>query len=393
MKPFFYDVTLRDGNQALRKSWDFSEKEIIFKQLVKLGVQGIEVGFASASDKDFKACEHLAKQAPSHIVISSLSRAVKREIELSYLAIKHAPKHRVHIVFPVSDFAIENILKISRRQVIQIVLDSVSYARKLVGKKGEVQFSGEHFGDCLHSVEFALEVFRTAVDSGADIINLPNTVERTRPKFFWDMAKEVIQKIQRETTFSVHTHNDLGMATAVTVESFFLGIKQLETSLNGLGERAGNTNIYEVAVALLNSGVEVDLNFSEIQNTANLISRMSNIPIHEKAPLIGSDVFAHRSGIHQDGVLKTQHLKKSAYGAIDPVLIGRNTGHSIEITSQSGSGAIKSILEKQGIFLEDEDLYRLQKDTKNYSDLIQKELNEEEMICFYREWSKQLVEK
>jgi 2-isopropylmalate synthase len=382
MKPFFYDVTLRDGNQALKKSWDFFEKEIIFKQLIKLAVQGIEVGFASASEKDFKACEHLAKLAPDNIVISSLSRAVNKEIELSYKAIKHAKKYRLHIVFPVSEFAIKEILKISHKEVLEKVQSAVSYAKNLVGDLGEVQFSGEHFGDCIDSTDFAIEVFQKAIDAGADIINLPNTVERYRPKLFWDMIETVQKKINRKTKFSVHTHDDLGMATAVTVESYFLGIEQLETSLNGLGERAGNTNLFEVACALYNSGVDVDLNFSEIMNTANLISKMSGIAIHEKAPLIGSDVYSHRSGIHQDGVLKTQHLKKSAYGAIDPSFIGRVDGHNISITSQSGSGAIQSILKEAGIKISDSRMKEFQVEVKNYSDFLGHELTNEELIAF-----------
>lgn len=242
--PFFYDVTLRDGNQALRKPWNMQEKEIVFHQLVKMGVQGIEVGFASASESDFKSCEHLAK--------------------------------------------------------------------------------------------------------------------------------------------IVHTHNDLGMATATTVESYFKGVTQIETSLNGLGERAGNTNLYEVACALYNCGVEVDLNFFEIYSTATLVSQMSGIPIHEKSPLIGSDVFAHRSGIHQDGVSKTKHLKKSAYGAIDPLFIGRKEGHRITFTSQSGGGAIKAILFENGISISEEEVIQLQPFLKKYSDELGRDLIDADILELHK---------
>ncbi len=383
MKPQFYDVTLRDGNQALKKSWDLSSKEIIFKQLLKLGVNGIEVGFASASKKDFEACKHLAKISNENVVISSLSRANENEILISYDAIKFAKKHRIHIVYPVSDFAIQNILKIPYKQVLENVKRTVSFAKSLLNEDGEVQFSGEHFGDSLESVDFQAEVFQTAFDAGAKILNLPNTVERYRPKTFWDMIVSVKEKISREAIYSVHTHNDLGMATAVTVESFFLGVTQLETSLNGLGERAGNTNIFEVAIALHNSGVELDLNLEEIFPTAELISKMSGIPIHEKAPLIGEDVFSHRSGIHQDGVLKTNHLKKNAYGAIDPKLIGRTDGHKITITSQSGSKAMIEILKQNGIDISKIDISKLQVELKNYSDALDHELNDEEVVNFY----------
>ena len=381
-KPFFYDVTLRDGNQALRKPWNLSEKEIIFKQLVKLGVQAIEVGFASASESDFKACEHLAKIAPKDIVISSLSRAKKSEIEISWNAIKHAARPRIHIVYPVSSFAIEHMLKISNEKVIENVKEAVSFARSLAGSRGEVQFSGEHFGDCVDTQEFAIEVFQAAIDSGANVINLANTVERYRPMIFLEMIEKVVKGLHGNITISVHTHNDLGMATATTVESYFKGVTQIETSLNGLGERAGNTNLFEVACALYNCGEWVDLNMEEIYPTALIVSKMSGIPIHEKAPLIGSDVFAHRSGIHQDGVNKTKHLKKSAYGAIDPKVIGREDGHRITFTSQSGGGAIKSILSEKGVSFSEREINELQPILKKYSDEIGRELTISDVVYF-----------
>ncbi|HMV43552.1 MAG TPA: LeuA family protein [Leptospiraceae bacterium] len=387
-KPFFYDVTLRDGNQALRKPWNLLEKEIIFKQLVKLGVNAIEVGFASASESDFNACEHLAKIAPENTVISSLSRAKNHEIDLSWAAIRHANQPRIHIVYPVSSFAIQNMLKISNEEVIQNVTKAVSYARTLAGTKGSVQFSGEHFGDCIDTVEFAIEVFKSAVKAGADVINLANTVERYRPMIFIQMIEEVVKELKDKAIISVHTHNDLGMATATTVESFFTGVTQIETSLNGLGERAGNTNLFEVACALYNCGESIDLNLNEIYPTAQLVAKMSGIPIHEKAPLIGSDVFSHRSGIHQDGVNKTKHLKKSAYGAIDPTLIGRTDGHRITFTSQSGGGAIKSILSANGIHFSDEDISSLQPILKKHSDEIGRELVEEEVVQFAKKIQK-----
>jgi 2-isopropylmalate synthase len=230
--------------------------------------------------------------------------------------------------------------------------------------------------------EFAIEVFQAAIDSGANVINLANTVERYRPMIFLEMIEKVVKGLRGDITISVHTHNDLGMATATTVESYFKGVTQIETSLNGLGERAGNTNLFEVACALYNCGERVDLNMEEIFPTATLVSRMSGIPIHEKAPLIGSDVFAHRSGIHQDGVNKTKHLKKSAYGAIDPSVIGREDGHRITFTSQSGGGAIKSILSEKGISFSDRDISELQPILKNYSDEIGRELTIADVLVF-----------
>ncbi|PJZ67583.1 2-isopropylmalate synthase [Leptospira wolffii] len=368
--PFFMDVTLRDGNQALRKPWNLEEKEIIFRQLLKLGVQGIEVGFASASKQDFDACTHLASLAPENVAISSLSRAVEKEIDLSWEAIRRAPRPRIHIVYPVSDFTIRNVLGISEAQVKENIVRAVSYARKLAGNFGEVQFSGEHFGDALENMEFAIEAFRAALDAGADVVNLPNTVERYRPYLFVAMVRKVAETLPHGTNLSVHTHNDLGMATATTVESFFAGATQLETALNGLGERAGNTNTYEVAIALHNCGVKVDLNLQAIYETSRIVSRMSGVPIHEKAPLIGEDVVAHRSGIHQDGVSKTKELKKGAYRAFDANLIGRPEGDRIAFTSQSGKSAVYEILIQSGIEVTKEEAALLQPVLKNRSEEI-----------------------
>ncbi|ULH29621.1 2-isopropylmalate synthase LeuA2 [Leptospira weilii] len=366
--PFFMDVTLRDGNQALRKPWDLDQKETIFKQLLKLGVQGIEVGFASSNSQEFKACSHLSSIAPDNVVISSLSRAVEKEIETSWKAIRHASKPRIHIVYPISAFTIQNVLKLSPEKVLEKISESVSFAKSLVGSKGEVQFSGEHFGDSLENLDFAVEAFRTALNYGADIINLPNTVERYRPWLFVSMVKTVCNMLPENAKISVHTHNDLGMATATTVESYFSGAVQLETALNGLGERAGNTNTYEVAIALHNCGVDVPLNLSAIYETSRLVSYLSEIPIYEKAPLIGEDVISHRSGIHQDGVAKTRHLSKGAYRAFDATLIGRSEGDRIEFTSQSGRSAIFCILKDAGEDITLEQAGRLQPILKKISE-------------------------
>ncbi|WP_406600502.1 2-isopropylmalate synthase LeuA2 [Leptospira sanjuanensis] len=366
--PFFMDVTLRDGNQALRKPWNLDQKETIFKQLLKLGVQGIEVGFASSNDQEFEACSHLSSIAPDNVVISSLSRAVEKEIEISWKAIRHAPKPRLHIVYPISAFTIQNVLKLSPEKVLERISESVAYAKSLVGSSGEVQFSGEHFGDALENLDFAVEAFRTALNYGADVVNLPNTVERYRPWLFVSMVKAVTNALPEDTKISIHTHNDLGMATATTVESYFSGAVQLETALNGLGERAGNTNTYEVAIALHNCGVNVPLNFSAIYETSRLVSYLSEVPIYEKAPLIGEDVISHRSGIHQDGVAKTRHLQKGAYRAFDAGLIGRPEGDRIEFTSQSGRSAVFCILKDAGEDITLEQAGRLQPILKKISE-------------------------
>ncbi len=358
-KPFFYDITLRDGNQALKKPWNTEQKEVVFKELVKLGVQAIEVGFSGSSDMDFEACHHLASIAPDNVVIAGLARAVEKDIIKVADALKPAARPRIHTFIAMSPFNMKYVLKKDPLDVRKTAVNAVKYAKELIGEKGEVQFSVEHFGDCAENLDFVIESLQECVEAGASVINLPNTVERTRPFAFVRMVETVKKALPQGIMLSVHNHNDLGMAVATTVESFFAGAGQLECSLNGLGERAGNTSIYEVAVALHNCGVEVPLNLSRIYETAILTAEMSNIPIYEKAPLIGEDVLAHRSGIHQDGALKTQKMKKGAYRPIHPSLIGRDDAEKYGFTSQSGKTALYEIIKAKGYPITVEETLRL----------------------------------
>ena len=385
-KPIFFDVTLRDGNQALRKPWNTEEKKMVFQKLIELNVHGAELGFASASSTDYEACSTLSKIAPESMVVSSLSRAVEREIDLSYQAIKSAFKPRIHIVFPVSKIAIEKVLRIDCTTAKEKALNAIRFARKIISNKTEIQFSGEHFGDSEDNLEFVIDLFSSAIKEGVNVINLPNTVERTRPFHFTSMVENVIKELSSEAIFSVHTHNDLGMATATTVESYYVGVTQLEVTLNGLGERAGNTNLYEVACALKNCGEQIDLNMEKFFEVAQFVSKMTSIPISEKAPIIGKDIFSHRSGIHQDGVIKTKKDLKNIYGAFSPETVGHESGHSIFFTSQSGSSAIVDILKQKNIRVSNENLNSFQLYLKRKSDEQNKSFGEDEIINIYNEY-------
>lgn len=347
-QPFFYDITLRDGNQSLKKPWNTKEKEIIFGHLLALGVQGVEVGFSAASDMDFAACNHLAKIAPDNVVISGLARAIEGDIIKVADAIQVCARPRIHTFIAMSPFNMKYVLNKRPDQIQKIAVEAVEFAKKTIGNKGEVQFSVEHFGDCMENIDFVIDSVKKVVKAGATIINLPNTVERTRIKTFVDMVEQVYAALPREVAISVHCHNDLGMATAATVESYFAGAFQLECCLNGLGERAGNTSLYEVAIALHNSGVDVPLDLSQIYELALIVADMSRLSIYEKAPLIGPDALAHRSGIHQDGAIKTKDMEKGAYRPIHPSLIGRKDDEKLGFTSQSGKTAVFEIISSAG---------------------------------------------
>ena len=350
-QPFFYDITLRDGNQSLKKPWNLQEKEFIFNKLVDFGVQAIEAGFPAASQMDFDAVKRLSQIAPSNIVISSLARAVENDILTGIEAIKGCAKPRLHTFIAMSPFNMRYVLNKTPEQVRKTAIEAVTFANqkiKEINPNGEVQFSIEHFGDCLENLDYVIDTLQDIVNAGATTINLPNTVERTRIKTFVDMVEQVYNALPKDITIAVHCHNDLGMATAATVESYFAGATQLECCLNGLGERAGNTNMYEVAVALHNCNIDVPLNLSEIYELALVVSEMSKVPVPEKAPLIGLEALAHRSGIHQDGAVKTKDMEKGAYRPIHPTLIGRKDDEKIGFTSQSGKTAVFEIIKNAG---------------------------------------------
>ncbi len=382
-RPFFYDVTLRDGNQALRQPWNVEEKEKVFRQLLKLGVQGIEAGYAGASDLDFEAVSHLAQLAPANVVFSSLARAVPRDIERAAEAVRAAPRPRIHTFIGLSPFAMENVLRMPPEKVAQKAVEAVALCKDLLDGRGDVQFSAEHFGDSVENLDFVIDTFHRVIEAGATVINLPNTVERYRPMVFVDMVRRVVEALPKEITVAVHTHNDLGMATATTVESFFAGATQLECALNGLGERAGNTNLYEVAVAIHNCGVENPLNMREIYETALQMAEWSRVAIYEKAPLVGADVVAHRSGIHQDGAAKTKGMKKGAYRAVEGDLIGRGESDRVVFTSQSGKSAVYEIVKALGLPITLEEAALLQPVLKAKSEEKGGELENAEILEAY----------
>jgi len=357
-KPFFFDSTLRDGNQALRKPWNLQEKEFVFNLLMKLGIQAIEVGYAGSCDMEFETCKHLSSIANENTMVCSLARTVERDINFAYEAIKDAHKPRIHTFITLSPFNMKYVLQKDPADVRKIAIDAVRHAKSLMNGKGDVQFSVEHFGDCIDNMPFVIDTLKEVVEAGATTINLPNTVERTRPMDFVRRVEQVVNELPKDIIVAVHCHNDLGMATATTVESFFAGATQIEGCLNGLGERAGNTNLYEVAIALHNSGVEVPLNLREIYETALVIAEKSGVPIYEKAPLIGPDSLSHRSGIHQDGAFKTKDMDKGAYRPIHPSLIGRDD-EKVGFTSQSGKTAVYEIITNAGYPITMEEAIRI----------------------------------
>lgn len=346
VKPFFYDITLRDGNQSLKKPWSLKEKLFIFEKIKELNIPAVEAGFPIASKMDFECCKELANIAQDTL-ISVLARTKEADIDKALEAIKNAKKPRIHTFVTLSPFHMEHVLNKKPDDVALAAINAVEYAYnnlKKINPTGDIEFSVEHFGDCSTNLDFVIDVLKEIVNKGATTINLPNTVERYRPFVFLEMVKKVKNNLPENVIISLHNHNDLGMATATTVEGFFAGAKQLECCLNGLGERAGNTDFNQVVVALHNNGVETGINLNKLYETTLTISQMSKVKIYEKAPLVGPEALAHRSGIHQDGAIKTKDMEFGAYRPIHPDLIGRYDDEKIGFTSQSGKTAIYDII-------------------------------------------------
>lgn len=384
-KPFFYDITLRDGNQSLKKPWQLSEKQFIFEKLKELNVQAVEVGFPASSHMDFQSCRTLADMAGDNLVISALARTVQKDIDSAIESISHASIPRVHTFLTLSPFHMKHVLNKTPDYCAKSAVEAVEYANKKVkkiNKNAQVQFSVEHFGDCGENIDFVIDTLKKVVNAGASVINLPNTVERKRPMAFISLIEKVRDALSEDIIISMHNHNDLGMATATTVEGYFAGAIQLECCLNGLGERAGNTDFAQVAVALYNNGVDVPINLDKIYETSLIISQMSKVQIYEKAPLVGPEALAHRSGIHQDGAIKTKDMDFGAYRPINPSLIGRGDDEKIGFTSQSGKTAIFEIINNAGYPITIQEAVRLTPIVKEASE--QKgELQVDEILDIY----------
>ncbi|WP_161978927.1 2-isopropylmalate synthase [Streptococcus sp. S784/96/1] len=346
----FLDTTLRDGEQTPGVNFSIKEKVAIAKQLEKWGISAIEAGFPAASPDSFEAVRQIAK-AMKTTAVSGLARSVKSDIDACYEAIKEAKYPQMHVFIATSPIHREFKLKKSKEEILKIITEHVSYARS---KVEVVEFSPE---DATRTeLDFLLQVVQTAVDAGATYINVPDTVGFTTPEEYGEIFKFLIENVKsdREIIFSPHCHNDLGMAVANTLSAIKNGAGRIEGTLNGIGERAGNAALEEVAVAL---SIREDyyqassaIVLKETINTAEMVSRFSGIPIPRNKAVVGGNAFSHESGIHQDGVLKNP----LTYEIITPELVGVKR-NSLPLGKLSGRHAfIEKLKELDLEFEEDE---------------------------------------
>ena len=360
-----FDTTLRDGEQSPGASLNLEEKLAIAQQLARLGVDVIEAGFPFASPGDFTAVQRIAQvvggeQGP---IICGLARASKADIKACADAVAPAPRSRIHTFIATSDIHLEHKLRKSRADVLCIVPEMVGYARSLVE---DVEFSCEDAGRS--DPEFLYEVIEAAISAGATTINIPDTVGYTTPTEFGDLIAGINQNVPNinDAVLSVHGHNDLGLAVANFLEAVKQGARQLECTINGIGERAGNASLEELVMALhvrrryYNPffGRDQDsptpltgVRTEEITKTSRLVSNLTGMVVQPNKAIVGANAFAHESGIHQDGVLKN----RLTYEIIDARTVGLSDNR-ISLGKLSGRSAVRARLEELGYDLTREDL-------------------------------------
>lgn len=355
-----FDTTLRDGEQSPGATLNVEEKLEIARQLSRLGVDICEAGFPIASPGDFEAVRRIAEEVGSLVegrkdgrpmVIAGLARANKEDISRAYDAVKAAPRHRIHTFLATSDIHLKHKLRIDREECIDQVIKAVSFARSLCD---DVEFSPEDAGRS--DPEFLVQVLGEAIKAGATTLNIPDTVGYTTPDEFGNLIHYLIRNTpgSDKVVWSVHCHNDLGLATANTLAGIQAGARQAEVTLNGIGERAGNTALEEVVMALTtrpqNFNLTTNIDTTQIARTSHMVSTYTGMVIQPNKAIVGANAFAHEAGIHQDGMLKNHQT----YEIMRPEVVGLNTSKLV-LGKHSGRHAFRAHLHEMGYDNMDDD--------------------------------------
>lgn len=365
-----FDTTLRDGEQAPGASLDAVEKLEIARQLARLGVDVIEAGFPIASPGDAEAVRRIATEV-GHArngarvpIIAALARANPRDIDAAWDAVRGAAKPRIHTFIATSDIHLEHKLKMTRAQVVERVREMVAYAKRYCA---DVEFSPEDAGRS--DPEFLYQVLGVAIQAGATTLNIPDTVGYTMPDEFGTLIANIIKHTPGadRVIISAHCHNDLGLATANTLAAIRAGARQVEVTVNGIGERAGNAALEEVVMALRTRpnvlGVRTGIDTTQIARTSRLVSNYTGIPVQPNKAIIGANAFAHEAGIHQDGILK----HRLTYEIMRPEMIGVAQSNLV-LGKHSGRHALQARLTELGYRLSESDLDQVFRRFKELAD-------------------------
>ena len=359
-----FDTTLRDGEQSPGCSMNLHEKLAIARQLEKLGVDVIEAGFPIASDGDFESVQAIAKEIEGAI-ICGLARTSQKDVERAIQAVEAARHPRIHTFIATSDIHLKHKLRMSREQVLAEVDRAVRQARSAIA---DVEFSAE---DATRSDrDYLVEVFNTAVRAGATTLNVPDTVGYTTPGEYAALIRFLRERVEgaENVVFSVHCHDDLGLAVANSLAALQAGARQVECTVNGIGERAGNTSLEEVVMALKTrsevfDGIDSRIVTQEIYPASRLLSSITGVQVQPNKAIVGDNAFAHEAGIHQDGVLKAA----ITYEIMTPASIGR-ASNELVLGKHSGRHAFRDRLQELGFNVAGEEFERAFKRFKNLAD-------------------------
>ncbi len=370
---FIFDTTLRDGEQVPGCQLNTVEKIEVAKSLELLGVDVIEAGFPISSPGDFNSVVEISK-AVTKPVICALTRAVKKDIEVAAESLKFAKRGRIHTGIGTSYYHINFKLNSTQDEIIERAVEAVKYAKKFVE---DVEFYAEDAGRTEN--EYLARVIEAVVKAGATVLNIPDTTGYTIPEEYGAKIKYLKENVKNidKAVISTHCHNDLGMATANSMAGIMNGARQVEVTMNGIGERAGNTSLEEIAM-ILKSRKDINLstgiNSKRIIKTSRLVSTLMRMPIQPNKAIVGRNAFAHSSGIHQDGVLKN----RENYEIIDPKEVGV-VESSIVLTARSGRAALKHRLEKLGFKLSKAKLETTYEKFLDVADK-KKDINDEDLL-------------
>ncbi|MCP4680888.1 MAG: 2-isopropylmalate synthase, partial [Desulfobacterales bacterium] len=374
-----FDTTLRDGEQSPGASMNTAEKLRLARQLEKLGVDVIEAGFPAASVGDFEAVKLIADKI-RNVQVAALARTSREDIDRAWGAIKDAANPRIHTFIATSDIHMKHKLDMSREQVIDTAIDAVQYAKSFTDN---VEFSSED--GSRSDWDFLCQIFEAAIEAGATTLNLPDTVGYALPDEFARLITYLRANMPNidKAVLSTHCHNDLGLATANTMAGIKAGARQAEVTINGIGERAGNTSLEEVVMGLYTRkdllGLSCRIKTEEIYPSSRLVSMVTGIVVQPNKAIVGANAFAHEAGIHQDGVLKN----RMTYEIMEPRTVGLDTNRLV-LGKHSGRHAFKNKLDELGYDLTKEELDSLFKKFKELADK-RKELVDEDIEALVAE--------
>ena len=373
---YIFDTTLRDGEQVPGCQLNTVEKIQVAKQLEQLGVDVIEAGFPISSPGDFNSVVEISK-AVTWPTICALTRAVEKDIDCAAEALQYAKHKRIHTGIGTSDSHIKYKFNSTREAIIERAVAAVKYARN---KVDEVEFYAEDAGRTDN--EYLAKVVQAVVNAGAKVINIPDTTGYCMPWEFGEKIKYLMEHVDGlqdgRAILSTHCHNDLGMATANTISGVVNGARQVEVTINGIGERAGNTSLEEIAMIIkchqATMPVQTNINTTKIWPTSRLVSSLMNMPVQPNKAIVGKNAFAHSSGIHQDGVLKNVQT----YEIMDPKDVGIDE-NAIVLTARSGRAALRHRLSVLGIEMDQDKLDKTYEAFLRLADK-KKELNDDDLL-------------